>query len=154
MVCHLAQYVTPPPLLVDCLWLFFRLRLLARQRLWASLDTQNPTLDLSHLALGWSQTGFEESREATLEIGAAHPCNDRVSIMLVIVASLGREDASPQPRINLYHNRRPVGMSCTFSLQPACEPPGFRTEGVMSVCASAWKIHYGDNSQLNIGMVS
>jgi hypothetical protein len=76
-----------------------------QQSLWYSLELQHPSFDLSCLKLGWCQGGFEEFREASIEIGGAHPSGDRIGVVLVGVTSLDLEASAPQPRINLPHHR-------------------------------------------------
>ena len=60
-----------------------------------SLETQNPSFDLGHLQLGWGQAGFEEFREATVEIGGAQPRGHRIRVLLVGVAVFALEAPAP-----------------------------------------------------------
>jgi len=51
--------------------------------------------------------------------------------------------------------RRKVGISCSFTLQPARDAPELLSCRYLVNCARPlWESHDGDSSQLNSGMVS
>jgi hypothetical protein len=73
----------------------------------ALCHAQNPPFDAGHHALLRRQARIEECREATVEIGAAHPRGDRIAVVPVRLAPLAREALAPQRTTNLRHHRPP-----------------------------------------------